>query len=115
MKESNTDLPFVTDFLSSEFLVGHVGAPFAIGLAVGYFAKKMLRTALFLGGAAVVLLFVGEYYGVTEISDLNLQQATDTATAAAKESGSYLLNRLSGITSKGVSGVGGFLLGLKIG
>jgi uncharacterized membrane protein (Fun14 family) len=37
--------------MSSAFLLGNVGAPFVIGLAVGYFAKKMLRFALFLGGA----------------------------------------------------------------
>ncbi|NOS89594.1 MAG: hypothetical protein HOP34_13835 [Methylococcaceae bacterium] len=115
MKDSRIELPFNTDFLSTDFLLGHVGAPFAMGLAVGYFAKKMLRTALFLGGAALVLLFIGEYYGVTEISDANLQEAADTATHAAKESGGFLMQRLSSITSRGVSGVGGFLVGFKIG
>jgi uncharacterized membrane protein (Fun14 family) len=68
-----------------------------------------------LAGAAIVLLFVGEYYGITEISDANLQEAADTATNVAKESGSFLAQRLSGITSRGVSGVGGFLVGLKLG
>ena len=49
-----SELP--TDMLSSTFLVGDVGAPFVIGLASGYFAKKMLRLALFIGGAAIVLM-----------------------------------------------------------
>lgn len=104
-----------TDFLSSTFLMGNVGAPFVIGLAVGYFAKKMLRFALFLGGAAIVLLFVTEYYGITEMSDEKLQHAANAATHAAKQSGGFLMERLSHITSKGVSGAAGFLVGLKLG
>ena len=31
-----------TDMLSAPFLIGNVGAPFVIGLAVGFFAKKVL-------------------------------------------------------------------------
>ena len=104
-----------TDILSSAFLIGNVGIPFVIGLAVGYFAKKMLRLALFLGGAAVVLLFVGEYYGITSVSDINLQGAAGAATAAAQQSGDFLVERLSRITSKGVSAGAGFFVGLKIG
>ena len=112
---SNTDTAAATDFFSSTFLFGNVGAPFLIGLAVGYFAKKMLRTALFLGGAVIVLLFVSEYYGVTHISDAQLQQAANTAADVAKTSGSFLIDRLSGITSKGISGAGGFFVGFKLG
>ena len=104
-----------TDFLSSTFLMGNVGAPFIIGLAVGYFAKKMLRLALFLGGAAIVLLFVSEYYGITEMTDEKLQSAANAATGMAKQSSGFLVERLSHITSKGISGVGGFFVGLKIG
>ncbi|MCX7099364.1 MAG: hypothetical protein NTV43_15820 [Methylococcales bacterium] len=115
IKNETQNTFFSTDFLSSEFLLGNVGAPFAMGLAVGYFAKKMLRTALFLAGAAIVLLFVAEYYGVAQISDASLQEAANTATDAAKQSGSYLAQRLSSITSKGVSAAGGFFVGLKIG
>ncbi|MGB3915888.1 hypothetical protein J9253_14425 [Thiothrix litoralis] len=103
------------DFLSSGFLMGNVGAPFVIGLAVGYFAKKMLRLALFLGGAAIVLLFVTEYYGITEMTDEKLQSAAHAATGIAQQSGGFLMERLSHITSKGVSAVGGFFVGLKIG
>lgn len=115
MKHSTTDTFSPTDFFSPDFLIGNVGTPFAIGFAVGYFAKKMLRTVLFLGGAAIVLLFISEYYGVTQISDIQLQHATDTATAVAKQSGDFLVKRLSGITSKSVSAVGGFFIGFKMG
>ncbi len=104
-----------TDILSSAFLLGNVGAPFVIGLAVGYFAKKMLRLALFLGGAAIVLLFVTEYYGITEMTDEKLQSAANAATGMVKQSGGFLVERLSHITSKGVSAVAGFFVGLKIG
>lgn len=115
MKNELTDTPFSTDFFSSAFLLGHIGAPFLIGMAVGYFAKKMLRAALFLGGAAIVLLFISEYYGVVEITDAQLQWAASSAGDAAKSSGEFLLARLSGITSKGVSGAAGFFVGLKLG
>lgn len=103
------------DIFSSTFLMGNVGAPFVIGLAVGYFAKKMLRTALFLGGAAITLLFVAEYYDIIDITDEKLQHAATAATEAAKSSGGFLVDRLTGITSKGASGVGGFFVGFKLG
>jgi uncharacterized membrane protein (Fun14 family) len=103
------------DIFSSAFLIGNVGAPFIIGLAVGYFAKKMLRTALFLGGAAIVLMFIAEYYGVINISDADLQHAATAATEAAKSSGGFLVNRLTSITSRGVSAAGGFFVGFKFG
>lgn len=104
-----------TDIFSSTFLIGNVGAPFVIGFAVGYFAKKMLRTVLFLGGAVIVLLFVAEYYDIIDITDEKLQHAASAATEAAKNSGGFLVDRLAGITSKGVSGVGGFFVGFKLG
>ena len=103
------------DYLSSTFLLGNVGAPFVIGLAVGYFAKKMLKIALFIAGGAIVLLFVSEYFGVTTISDNGLQTAADAATNMAKQSGHFLVDRLSRISAKGVSAVAGFFVGLKFG
>jgi uncharacterized membrane protein (Fun14 family) len=103
------------DVLSSTFLLGNVGAPFVIGMAVGYFAKKVLKVALFLAGAAVVLLFVTEYYGLTDVSDQQLQSAAESATRMARASGGYLAERLTRITSKGVSAIVGFAVGLKIG
>ncbi len=104
-----------TDIFSSAFLLGNVGAPFIIGMAVGYFAKKMLRTALFLGGAAIVVLFACEYYGVIHITDAQLESAASTATDAAKSSGDFLLHRLSDFTSKGLSATAGFFTGFKLG
>jgi len=103
------------DLLSSGFLMGNVGAPFVIGLAVGYFAKKMLRLALFIGGAAIVLLFITEYYSGTEVANEGLQHAANAATGMAKSSGGFLIERLSHITSKGVSSVAGFFVGLRLG
>jgi uncharacterized membrane protein (Fun14 family) len=104
-----------SDFFSTPFLLGSVGAPFIIGMAVGYFAKKMLKIALFIGGGAIVLLFISEYYGVVQINDDGLQHAADMATEAAKSSSHFLVTRLSSITSKGVSAAVGFFAGLKLG
>jgi uncharacterized membrane protein (Fun14 family) len=103
------------DLFSPEFLLGNVGAPFVIGAAVGYFAKKMFKIALFVGGAIIVLLFVGEYYNVINISDTDLQSAADSAVRGAKASGDFLVNRLTKITSRGVSAAGGFFVGFKFG
>ena len=104
-----------TDFFSSDFWMSHVGAPFVIGMAVGYFAKKMLRVALFVGGAIVVALFVSEDYGVVNINDALLQDAANAATDATKETGSFLMHRLTRITSTGVSATAGFFAGFKLG
>ncbi|MCF7966432.1 FUN14 domain-containing protein [Methylobacter sp. Wu8] len=115
MNTQPVDAASSTDIFSSAFLLGNVGTPFVIGLAVGYFAKKMLRTVLFLGGAAIVLLFVAEYYDVIDITDEKLQHAASAATEAAKSSGGFLVDRLTSVTSKGASGVGGFFVGFKLG
>jgi uncharacterized membrane protein (Fun14 family) len=103
------------DLFSSDFLLGNVGAPFIIGAAVGYFAKKMLKVALFIGGAAIVLMFVGEYYNIINISDIQLQSAAETVAKGAKDSGGFLVDRLTRITSKGISAAGGFFVGFKFG
>ena len=103
------------DIFSTPSLISNVGAPFILGIAVGYFAKKMLRTALFLGGGIVVILFIAEYYGVVHITDTELLHATDVAAEAAKNSSDFLLERLSRFTVKGMSATGGFILGFKIG
>jgi len=96
-------------------MLGNVGAPFVIGMAVGYFAKKMLKTALFIGGGLIVLMFAGEYYGIITINGAQLEHVADAATQAAKASGSYLADRLSTFTTRGVSAVAGFALGFKLG
>jgi len=104
-----------TDFLSSSFLLGNVGAPFIIGLAVGYFAKKMLKIALLIGGGALVLMFAAEYYGIATVSDESIEQAATAAGELARESGSFLMDRLSEFTARGASATTGFLIGLKLG
>ena len=115
MKNNTVDVPDASDIFSSDFMIGNVGTPFAIGLAVGYFAKKMLLISLFLFGGAIVLLFISEHFGITKLSDMNLQHVADSATGAVKQSGDFLVNRLSHFTSKGVSAVGGFFVGFKLG
>ncbi len=115
MTDSALDTTATNDIFSSSFLLGNVGAPFVIGMAVGYFAKKMLRIALFIGGAILAVLFVGEYYNIIDINDIYLQNAASNAADAAKQSGGFLLDRVSSITSKGISGAAGFFAGFKLG
>lgn len=115
MSESPAQNPVSIDFFSPDFLFGNVGAPFVIGVAVGFFAKKMLKLALFAGGALIVLMFTGEYYNIIDINDAQLQSAADTAVKGAKASGDFLVQRLTRITSKGVSAVTGFFVGFKFG
>lgn len=103
------------DFLSTAFFVPNVGAPFLVGLAVGYLAKKALKLALFFGGAAIVLLFVSEYYGVVDVSDQALENAAQATADAASQSGNFLYQRLSKLEWKGGSAIAGFLAGLKLG
>lgn len=103
------------DIFSSTFLMGNVGAPFIIGMAVGYFAKKMLKTALFIGGGIIAIMFAAEYYGIISINEDALQNAASSAADAAKHSGGFLMDRLAVFTSRGVSGTAGFVIGFKQG
>ncbi|MDY0390933.1 FUN14 domain-containing protein [Desulfobulbus oligotrophicus] len=107
--------PTTLDFFSAAFLLPNIGAPFLVGLAVGYFAKKVFKIALLLGGAGLVLLFVTEYYGITQLDDQALHQTAQSAVDLANQSGSFLYHRLSELTWKGGSAVAGFLAGLKLG
>lgn len=116
MTQKPIDIPSTeNDIFSAPFMLSNVGAPFVIGMAVGYFAKKMLKTALFIGGGLVVLMFAGEYYGIINVNSAQLEHVADAATQAAKDSGSFLIDRLSTITTRGVSAVAGFSLGFKLG
>lgn len=115
MHGGNVKTGLESDIFSSTFLLGNVGAPFVIGLAVGYFAKKVLQMALFIGGLAMVILFAAEYYEIITINDNVLQDAANSLLHGAKDSGGFLVGRLSAITSQGVSGVGGFYVGFKMG
>jgi uncharacterized membrane protein (Fun14 family) len=115
MTQQNSSLPFSSEILNSQFLLGNVGAPFVIGMAVGYFAKKMLKAALFIGGGLLVLAFAGEYYGIININSAQLENVAGTAAQAAKDSGNFLVDRLSIVTTQGVSATSGFALGFKLG
>ena len=99
----------------NDLLMFDIGAPFVIGLAVGYFAKKAIKVSLFIGGLAVVLLFFAEYYGLTEVNSDSIKQIANTATDAVKQSSNFLVARLSNITGKGLSSTAGFFTGLKLG
>jgi len=113
-ENTHTEMP-TDDIFSATFLLGNFGAPFVLGMAVGYFAKKMLKLALFVGGGLVVSLFAAEYYGIISINGLALEQAADYAAGAAKASGNFLLDRLSRFVSRGIGGAAGFYLGFKLG
>lgn len=97
------------------FLIGNVGAPFIIGFAVGYFAKKAIKFALFAGGLAIVIMFVTEYYGFTNINDEGLKNTTTMIANSMKTFGGFLYERLGQISSRGLSAVAGFAAGLKFG
>lgn len=114
MNEINTTELGSNDIFSSTFLLGNVGAPFVLGMAVGYFAKKVLKLALFVGGGLVVMLFTAEYYGLITINGQALEHAADYAVGAAKHSGNYLIDRLSLFASRGVGGAAGFYVGFKL-
>lgn len=107
--------PASLDVFSAAFLLPNVGAPFVVGLAVGYFAKKVFKIALFVGGAAVVLIFIAEYYGIARVDEQALHQSAQTAVDVASQSGNFLYDRLSHLSWKGGSAAVGFLAGLKLG
>ncbi|MCK5888405.1 MAG: hypothetical protein KAG19_00515 [Methylococcales bacterium] len=100
---------------SSSFLLINVGAPFLIGMAVGYFVKKMLKIALFIFGMFMVFLLVTAHYGFIEINDANLTNAVQDGTSSINQFGTFLIDSLSGYKSIAASGVAGFFVGLKMG
>ena len=86
-----------------------------IGLAVGYFAKKVIRFGLLLSGAIIALLFILEHFGVISVNSDNLQLLATSATETAKSSSDFLTANLNKYSSQGLSAVGGFFVGLKLG
>jgi len=113
--EEATEPSGVVDVLSTSFLLPNVGAPFLVGLAVGYFAKKVLRVVLLLAGVTVVLLFIVEYNGIIAVNSDGLQEAAGTAREVVQQSGCFLYDRLSRVTCQGVSAATGLLVGLRLG
>ncbi|MCX7082632.1 MAG: hypothetical protein NT008_04650 [Methylococcales bacterium] len=113
MNNNPVDTAPLADVLNQDFLVGNVAEPFVIGLAVGFFAKKMLKTALFVLGAGVVLLFISQHFGFKGLNNLNLQEVGGHFMESVKQAFGFLKERLSNI--QGGSGVGGFIVGFKLG
>ncbi len=115
MKNSAIELPTSTDFFTSDYLINNVGTPFLIGLAVGYFAKKIVLLGLLLGGAAIALLFASEHFEVTHINYEKLEHTVAPATQWITQTKDFLIAHLSNFPSKGISATSGFLLGFKLG
>ena len=103
------------DEITESLQGGHVGTSFLIGLAVGYFAKKVLRLGLVLMGAVIVLLFVCEHFGIISIHVDTLNQFANTTIAATQNTGHFLTSNLDHYRSQGISALGGFVVGLKLG
>lgn len=103
------------DIFSSEFLLGNVGAPFLIGMAVGFFAKKSLKIAVLVGGAILVVLFLAESWNLVTVKDGALIDAASKAAEAIQETGTLLTDRMHVISTRGGSAVAGFLAGFKAG
>ncbi len=115
MKNNTIEIPNTTDFFTSDYLINNVGTPFIIGLAVGYFAKKILLVCLFILGAAIVLLFASEHFEVAHINYDKLEHTVEPATQWITQFKNFLLAHLSNFPSKGISATSGFLLGFKLG
>ena len=116
MKKNPLELPTSSEFFTSDYLINNVGTPFIIGLAVGYFAKKILLLCLLIVGAAIVFLFVSEHFQLIDpINYDQLEHTVEPATLWIIQSKDFLIAHLSNFPSKGISATSGFLLGFKIG
>ena len=115
MKKNPLELPTASEFFTSDYLINNVGTPFIIGLAVGYFAKKILLLCLLVCGAAIVLLFASEHFEVTHINYEKLEHTVEPATQWITQFKDFLIAHLSHFPSKGISATSGFLIGLKLG
>lgn len=99
----------------ASFLLINVGAPFLIGMAVGYFTKKALKVVLLFLGFSIVILLVSAHYEFIEVNGQNVTNAVEQGTGAVNRFGSFLMSSLSGFEGVGLSGCAGFLVGLKVG
>ena len=120
MNNNPVDTTPFSDILNPDFLLDNLGGPFVIGLAVGFFAKKMLKIALFCLGAGVVVLFILQYFDFKGSHNINLQEVGDSFISLVKHGFELLKERLSTIQSsnkaiQGSSAVGGFFVGFKLG
>lgn len=100
---------------TSSFLLINVGAPFLIGMAVGYFTKKALKVGLILLGITIVLFLVSAHFGIIDINSAGLVAAVESGTDSTNQFGSFLIGSLKGLGGVGLSGAAGFFVGLKLG
>jgi uncharacterized membrane protein (Fun14 family) len=102
-------------FLTGSGWLTELGPAFIVGLAVGYFAKKILRIGLFLFGALVVGIFLLDQSGLFHIAPESIEGMATTVGNEAFTVGGFLRNRLDAFSGKGLSAGVGFLAGLKLG
>lgn len=103
------------DIFSTDFLLGNVGAPFLVGMAVGFFAKKVSKIAILVGGALLVMLFLAESWDLITVKDGAVLDVAAKAAGALKETGTLLTERLKVMSTQGGSAIAGFFVGLKAG
>lgn len=104
-----------TDIFSTDFLLGNVGAPFLVGVAVGLFAKKVSKIAIFVGGAMLAVLFLAESWDLISVKDGAVLDVASRAAGALKETGTLLTDRLKVMSTQGGSAIAGFFVGFKAG
>ncbi len=105
----------VTEILSS-LSFDKLSIGFIMGLAIGYFLKKGIKLALFIGGLLIIGLFALQYYGIIEINNHGLLTGADRIVALLKAIGTFAKEHLASLEKEGAGGAtAGFLLGLKIG
>jgi uncharacterized membrane protein (Fun14 family) len=120
MNNNPVDTAPFADILNPDFLLGNVGGPFVIGLAVGFFAKKMLKITLFCLGAGVVVVFIMQYFDFKGSHNINLQEVGDSFIGLVKHGFELLKEHLSTIQSgnkpiQSGSALTGFFVGIKLG
>jgi uncharacterized membrane protein (Fun14 family) len=103
------------DELTESLLHGNIGTACLLGVAVGYFAKKILRIGLSLLGGLIVLLFVCEHFGMISIHVDSLNQVAKTTIEGTNNFVHFLTFYLENYKNQGISAIGGFFIGLKLG
>lgn len=105
----------IDGLLTSSGWLTEIGPPFIIGLAVGYFTKKVFRIALFLFGALIVVAFLMDQSAVFHVAPESIEGMAVTVEDEAITAGSFLRKHLDVFSGKGLSAGAGFLAGLKLG
>jgi uncharacterized membrane protein (Fun14 family) len=101
------------DILSANELGLRFGVPFLLGYAVGKIIRKLLSFAVLMVGLVVLTLFGIEYFGLIQISDLQMISKGGGVLKAFDEFIPYIIERLSRFPAQGISATGGFYVGFK--